>query len=147
MFLMGTFELGRVTITYYQLKKILYTVARHAGTQRGVNFCDGSDPALAAVKAFAVTGTEDGSTDPILPGLAADQISIRLERYNAATDTVAECDCSATSSGCDAASGAPAPDYLVVSIPEGYPITLRIPNTLSDPILLKPVVRVPFGGL
>jgi Flp pilus assembly protein TadG len=147
MFLLGTFELGRVTITYYQLKKVLYTIARHAGTQRAVNFCDSADTTLAAVKAFAVTGTEDASADPVLPGLQVDQIAIRIERYNAATDTVTECDCSATAAGCDAASGAPAPDYLVVSIPEGYPITLRIPNTLSDAILLKPVVRVPFGGL
>ncbi|MBL0159644.1 MAG: pilus assembly protein [Bryobacterales bacterium] len=33
LLLMGTVELSRVTYTYYTLKKILYTVARTAGTQ------------------------------------------------------------------------------------------------------------------
>jgi hypothetical protein len=144
---MGTVELTRVTYTYYTLKKILYNLARYAGTQSGVNFCDQNDLALQSAKAAAITGTPDGSGEPLLPNLAADQIVIRLERFSAESGLVQECPCEASAYGCDASQGAPAPDYIVATIPEGYAMNLRLPWVINEPIPLRPQVRVPFGGL
>jgi hypothetical protein len=145
--LMGTVELTRVTYTYYTLKKILYNLTRYAGTQSGVNFCDENDAILVAAKSMALTGTPDGSGDPLLPGLTADQIRIRLERFSTDSGALLECACEASAYGCDAAQGAPSPDYIVATIPEGYGVTLRIPGISNEPIPLKPQVRLPFGGL
>ena len=39
------------------------------------------------------------------------------------------------------------PDFIVVSIPSGYPVTPHIRLLPMDPIPLRPTVRVPYGGL
>lgn len=147
MLFMGTVEFTRLTYTYYTLEKILYNLARYAGTQSGVNFCDENDTLLASAKAMAITGTPDGSGSALLPNLEAAQIRIRLERYSVENGALIECACEASAYGCDAAQGAPSPDYIVATLPEGYPVTLRLPGLSNEPIPLKPQVRVPFGGL
>ncbi|MBI5083659.1 MAG: pilus assembly protein [Acidobacteria bacterium] len=144
---LGTVELSRVTYTYYTLKKILYDFGRSAATLQGANFCDESDAQIVAAKARAISGTADGAGPALLPDLAADQITLRLERYIPETASLSDCVCEATVVGCDASQGAPAPDYLVVTLPEGYPITLRFPGILNEPIPLRPVIRLPFGGV
>ena len=144
LLLLGMIELAKITWTYYSLQKALYTVARYVGTQQGVNFCDESDTIVATAKNFAVTGTSDGSTDSLIRNFTVDQIQVRLERFTAESNEIGECACSAEA--CDTASGGRAPDYIVVSIPSGYPFTLAIPNLPLDPILLRPTVRVPFQG-
>lgn len=144
LLLLGMIELSRVTYTYYALEKTLYTVARYVGTQQGVNFCDDTDAIVQAAKNLAVTGTSDGSTESLIRNLTIDQIQVRIERYTSETNEIGECECSAE--GCDTASGGRGPDFIVVSIPDGYPITLAIPNLPLDPILLRPRVRVPFLG-
>jgi hypothetical protein len=142
--LVGMVEIARVTYTYYMLQKMLYQLARYVGTQQGVNFCDESDPVLVAAKNYAVTGTEDGSNDPLLTNLSADMIQVRIERYSRDTGELGVCDCSV--SGCDSASGGTAPDFIVVTIPDGYTVTLAIPPAIIEEIPLKPQIRVPFGG-
>jgi len=144
LLLMGAVELGRVAYTYFTLQKILYNLARYLGTRQGVNFCDDSDATILAAKNYALTGTEDGSGDPLLPNLTADQIQIRIERYSAETHQLDACDCSA--SGCDVNAGGLAPDSIVVSLAGGYPVQLRIPRLVLDPIPLRPQVRLPYGG-
>jgi hypothetical protein len=144
MLLFGMVELARISLTYYTLQKILYTVARDVGTRQGVNFCDSTDAAVAAAKNFALTGTSDGSGNPLLPNLTIDQISVRIERYNRDTQEMLVCDCSVT--GCDAAQGGGPPDYLVVSLPDGYRVRPVIPYMSLDEFPLRPQIRVPFGG-
>jgi hypothetical protein len=144
LLLMGMTELARLTYTYYTLHKILYNLARYVGTQQGVDFCGSSDAVVAAAKNFAISGTTDTTTNTILVNLTADMIQIRLERYSGDTQDLGECDCSIT--GCDMASGGRAPDFIVVSIPDGYSIRPIIPYLSTEPILFKPRVRVPFGG-
>ncbi len=144
LFLMGMVELGRITYIYFTLHKMLYTVARYVGTQQGVNFCNESDATVAAAKNLALTGTEDASTGPILANLTPDLVQVRIERYNAGTGQLDTCDCSAT--GCDVSTGGQAPDYLVVTVPDGYQVQLRIPYLTLSPIPLKPQIRVPYGG-
>lgn len=142
--LVGMVEIARVSFTYYSLQKMLYGVARYVGTQQGVNFCDANDAIVTAAKNFGVTGTTDASTDPRLPNLTTDMIQVRIERFDADSEELAECECSLT--GCDAAVGARGPDFLVVSLPAGYPILIRIPFLSLEPIPLKPQVRLPYGG-
>lgn len=145
MLILGTAEIGRVTYTYAALHKALYGLARYVGTQQGVNFCDESDPTLVAAKNLAVTGTLDASAQPAIAGLTVDMIQVRPERYNAATGELGACDCSV--SGCDASQGGLPPDFITVSLVDGYPIRPVFLGLSVDPIQLRPHVRVPFGGL
>jgi hypothetical protein len=144
LLLVGMTELARLTYVYYTLQKIVYTVARYVGTQQGVNFCSSSDSIVAAAKNFAIGGTTDTTTNTILANLTADMIQVRIERYSSGTQDLGECDCSIT--GCDLSSGGRSPDFIVVSIPDGYSIRPIIPYLPTDPILFKPRIRVPFGG-
>ncbi|MBI4908594.1 MAG: pilus assembly protein [Acidobacteria bacterium] len=144
LLLLGSIELARVTYTYFTLQKTLYAIARYVGTQRGVNFCDDTDATVALAKNYILTGTADGTGSPVVTNLTADQIQVRIERYSADAGSIGECDCA--SSGCDITNGGQSPDYIVVSIPDGYSIRLAIPQLPLDPILLRPHVRVPFQG-
>ncbi len=137
-------QLGKLTYTYYTLRKTLYTAARYIGSQQGVNFCDSGDPNILAGLNFALTGTSDGSANAIVTGLTTDMVLVSAERYSAADQTLGACDCSIT--GCDLAAGGTAPDFLVVSIPDGYSFRPNIPFLTVDPILLKPQIKVPFTG-
>lgn len=143
--LVGMVQIGKVTYVYYTLRKALYTMARYVAVQQGVNFCDAGDATILAAKNFAVSGssTEDGA-EAVLPNLTADMISIGIERVDTQSGTLGACDCSVT--GCDASAGGRPPDFIVVSIPNGYEVTPRIPFLTIDPIPLSPQVRVPFGG-
>ena len=142
--LLGTVEIAKITYTYYTLHKMLYSLARYLGTQQGTNFCDPSDPNIVAAKNFALTGTADASGTAIVSNLTADMIGIRAERLNAQAGTLSECDCSA--SGCDASTGGLPPDFIAVSIPNGYEVTPHIFLLSANPIPLKPEIRIPYGG-
>ena len=148
LLLVGMVQIAKVTFTYYTLKKTLYTAARYAATQQGVDFCNGSDPAVQAAINLALTGTmtDAGGTDPILPLLTADMITLNIERLDPTSGVPTACDCSVT--GCDTNAGGGEPDFVVASIPSGYTVTPVIPGVTlpSGPILLRPTVRVPFGG-
>jgi hypothetical protein len=72
-------------------------------------------------------------------------IRVRAEKYSAENGELLECACD--SAGCDAEAGGRGPHYIVVSLPEGYPVSIAIPFMAQvDPIPLRPQVRVPFGG-
>ena len=144
LLLAGMVELGRITYVYYTLHKTMYTLARYLGTQQGANLCDDGDAVVAAAKSYAINGTTDSSANSTLAGLTADMLSVRVERFSAETEGLGECECSIT--GCDAGAGGRPPDFIVVSIPEGYPIQTRFPYLTSETILFRPRVRVPFGG-
>lgn len=139
----GMVQLARVSYTYYTLHKVLYNFARTAGTTRGLNFC-ADDGTLDSIKAFALAGVPGDETTTILPNLTAEQIQIRIERVNPDNGALDECDCSST--GCDTSSGGQPPDFVVASIPDGYPITFTFIGLALEPIPLRAQVRVPFGG-
>jgi Flp pilus assembly protein TadG len=145
LLLVGMTELARVGYTYFVLQKILYSLGRFVGTQQGVNFCDEADPAIVAAKNFALTGTTDASTDPLIANLTADMIQVRVEKYSSDSADLSVCACEAT--GCDTAQGAQGPDFVVVSLPDGYSMQLSIPFMAQlQPFLLRPHVRLPYGG-
>lgn len=146
LFFMGTVEFGRATYTYYTLKKILYNLTRYVGTQQGVNFCDQGDQTIEAAKLMALTGNADGSGERLLPGLEPEQITLRIERFIPETGSLAECSCDASATGCDAAQGARGPDYLVASVPEGYQFRIRLGGIISEPVLFRAQIKLPYGG-
>jgi hypothetical protein len=140
----GVIQFGKITYLYYTLRKIEYTIARSVSVQSGVNFCPGAgDPIIQGAIDFAVTGTSDGSGTPLVWNLTPDMISVTTECIDPATGLPGPCD----TSGCDGAAGAHRPDYVVVTIPDGYPVQPRIPFILLDSFPLKPTVAVPFGGV
>jgi len=145
LLLFGMVELAKIGYTYFVIHKILYTIARYVGAQQGVNFCDEADPTITAAINLGLTGTVDGSADPLVSDLRAEMIQVRAEKYTPETGELGACPCEA--SGCDAAQGAVGPDYIVVSIPDGYPIQFSVPFMAQlEPIPLRPTVRLPFGG-
>jgi len=145
LLLVGMLRIAEITYLYYTLKKTLYAAAMYVAAQQGVNFCNPSgdpstDPILAA-KNYAVTGTTDASLDPFLPALTPDMLDIEPECYDPSSQTVGTCDTTACGT-----SGVIQPDFIVVTIPNGYAINPRFPYILNDTIQLVPFVRVPFGG-
>src|SRR3954465_2687720 len=79
LLLVGMTELARVTYVYYTLQKIVYTVARYVGPQQAVNFCAAAAAIVTAAKNFAIGGTTDTTSNPILANLTADMIQVRIE--------------------------------------------------------------------
>jgi hypothetical protein len=145
LLLFGTVEFSRLAYTYFVIQKIIYAVGSSLSTRQAVNFCDDADPGIAAAKNWALTGTEDGSAEKLVGDLNADMIAVRVEKFNGDTQELLQCACEA--SGCDAQQGATGPDYIVVNIPDGYPVQLKIPfMPLLDPILLRPEIRLPYRG-
>jgi hypothetical protein len=147
LLIVGMLQVGKITYLYYTLKKTEDTAARYLSVQSGVNFCPdaiASDPNVQAAIQFALTGTTDGSGPLIIPSLTPDMLQVVTECIDPATGLPGPCD----AGGCNTGSpmGAQRPDYIVVTIPNGYPVQPRIPFLLLDPIPLKPTVAVPFGG-
>jgi len=140
LLLYGMVELARLSYTYFTLHKILYTLARDVGTQTRIDFCAG-DLTFTSSKNFALRGGVEDAAESIVPGLNADQVSVAFQRRDAVSGDVLD-----YTADCGASSAGPGPDYIVVSIPDGYPIRLVFPGLQLDPIPLRPQVRIPFGG-
>jgi hypothetical protein len=138
LLLFGVIELARVAFTYHTLHKTLSSVARFAGTQQGVNYCGESDVDLVGqAKRYGLSGSTDESAPLVIPDLAVDMIDVRFEQV-ATDNTLAEF---VAEGGCGRA-----PDFVVVTIPNGYPVQLRIPFMTLEPVPLRPVVRLAFRG-
>jgi len=144
LLIVGVIQFGKITYLYYTLRKIEYTVARSVSIGSGVDFCpDATDALIQGAIAFALTGTSDGSGTPLVSNLTPAMISVTTECIDPATGLPGPCD----ASGCDGAAGAHRPDYVVVTIPDGYRVQPRIPFILLDPFQLRPTVAVPYGGV
>jgi Flp pilus assembly protein TadG len=137
-------QIGKLTYTYYTIKKIEFTIARFLATQQGVNFCAGTgDPSIAAAINLGLTGTTDGTGAPFLTDLTADMIVITPEIVDS-SGVSAVCTCDIT--GCDESVGGGSPAYITVGIPSGYPVAPIIPFTTTQTIPLVPEVKVPYEG-
>jgi hypothetical protein len=142
--LVGTVNLAEITYTFHSLQKVMFSLARYVGTQQGVNFCDPMDPGIVAAKNFALTGTTDSAENPSVVGLTPDMLEVRIERYDPVSQQLTVCDCSVT--GCDASQGGLPPDFIVVSLTNGYTVRPMFWGFTPDPFQLRPQVRVPYGG-
>jgi hypothetical protein len=134
-------QFGKITYTYYALRNTVYTAARYVSLAKGTNFCDPADPNITAALNFAVTGTTDGSGASLITNLTPDMLQVSTECIiNGAVGTC-------NTSGCGISpSLAEEPDYVAVTIPNGYPVTPRIPFVTLQPLALSPSALVPFGG-
>ena len=142
----GAMEIGKITLTYYTLHKALRGAGRMVSLLRGADFCNSEDPQLVAIKNFIIFGPQGDTASPIVRELTADRILITPERADPENGSVAACECGGPA-GCLASEGGHAPDFVVISIADGYPFQPHIPFRTLDPILLRPRVRIPFGGL
>ncbi len=144
LLLVGMIELAKVVVVYFSLQKTMYSIARYAATAQGANFCDDADTVITQVKNVVLTGDPSGDGQALISGLTASAVQIRLERYAPDSGALIECQCSID--GCDAGAGALPPDFIVVSLPDGYQVRPLFPVFQVDPFLLRPRVRAPFGG-
>ena len=139
----GTVQFGKITYTYYTLQKIVNSAASYLAVQNGVNFCpDAGDANIAAAFNFALTGTTDGSGTPLVSGLTADMLTVTTQCIDPVTLTLGDC----AVSGCGTPVGAQRPDFITVSMPNGFVMQPRIPYLLVDPIPLRPKAVVAYGG-
>ena len=142
--MIGTVELGRVFYTYYTLEKVMYDLARYIGTQQGVNFCDPADPSIVAAENYALTGSTDTADNPVVAGVTPAMFQIAIERYDPVGQSMIPCDCS--TAGCDVSQGGLPPDYIQVSLTDGYSVQPFFWGFTIDPFPLRPTVTVPYGG-
>lgn len=141
LLIVGMIQVGKITYLYYSLKKSVYSAARYLSVQQGTDFCDlANDPNVAAAFQFAVTGTTDGSGAPLITNFTTDMLQVTPECVDAVSGTPGPCD----TSGCPTVAARP--DYLLVTMPNGYQVQPRIPFITLNPIQLSPSVMVPFGG-
>ena len=141
LLIVGMIQFGKITYQYYVLKKILYGAARELSLQQGVNFCDlANDAAAQAAIQFALT---DSTGTLLIPNLTPGMLLITTACATPGDPTAPPGPCD--SAGCPAISGRP--DFVMVSIPEGYQVRPRIPIVELQPILLRPAVTLPFGGI
>ena len=143
LLIVGTLQFGKITYTYYTLTKIVNTAAAYLAAQSGVNFCpDAGDANITAAFNFAVSGASDGSGTPIITDLTADMLTVTTQCIDPTTGELADC----AVSGCSTPVGAQRPDFITVSLPNGYTVQPRIPYLLLDPIPLRPKSTVAYGG-
>jgi len=139
----GIIQFGKITYIYYSLQKTVNTIASYLAVQNGVNFCpDAGDPTIAAAIQFGLTGSTDGSGTSAIFGLTADMITVTTQCIDPVTLTLGDC----AAAGCGTPVGAQRPDFITVSMPNGYILQPRIPYILVDPIPLRPKAVVAFGG-
>jgi hypothetical protein len=139
----GTIQFGKITYTYYSLKKMVNTVAQYLASQNGVNYCNGaSDPIVTNAINFAITGTTDGTGAPAITGVTPDMFTVSTQCIDPVTGTPGDCDISQ----CGDPAGGQRPDLIIVSMPNGYMMQPRIPYILLDPIPLRPQAVMPNGG-
>ncbi len=139
----GLIQFGKITYIYYSLEKTVNTIASYLAVQNGVNFCpDAGDPTVAAAIQFGLTGTTDGSGTVAITGLTPDMITVTTQCLDPVTLTLGDC----AVSGCGTPVGAQRPDFITVSMPNGYIIQPRIPYILVDPIPLRPKAVMAYGG-
>jgi len=134
----GTVQFGRITYLNYVLQKIVYTAARNLSVQQNLNLCDSADAVIQAVLTNAVTDSSTGQ--PLVLNLTGDMLTVTTRCLTAGT--LGDC----STSGCGGVTGAQRPDYITVTLTDGYTVPLRIPFRLVSPIVLRPSITVPFGG-
>ena len=143
LLLVGMYQIAQITYTYYTLRKAVYAAATYLSAEQGVNFCNNpADAGISAAINFGITGTTDGSQPAVVAGLTADMIVITPETYQPATQTAIAYDTSVCAGG-----DTTPPDYITVSITNGFTVQPAIPFfSTIQPISLSPKVKVPYGG-
>ena len=135
LFIVGMVQFGKVTYVYFSLKKIVWAAGRQLAVQQGVNYCDVANDATAqAAIQFALN---DATGAPIIEQLTTLNVSAQC---SAADGTLTACECADETTR-------PRPAQLLVTIPDGYTVQVRIPFLNPIPVTLQAYALVPFGGV
>ena len=134
----GTIQFGRIMYLNYAIQKIVYTAARNLSVQQNLNLCDSADTVVQTVLTDAVTDPSTGQ--PLVLNLTGEMLTVTTRCVT--NGTLGDC----STSGCGGVTGAQRPDYITVTLTDGYTVPLRIPFMLRNPIVLRPSITVPFGG-
>ena len=141
LLIVGTVQIGKLAYLDYTLRKIVYAAARQVAVQQSINFCDVADDQTAQTALnFALNDT---TGTPIVANLTALQLTTQCSDPNNLGGAMIPCD----TSNCDSLTVAGRPDFVTVSIPNGYVVNVLIPFLSPIPITLNPSVTVPFGGV
>jgi hypothetical protein len=142
----GGVEIARVFYVYHTLQKALRGGAGLLARSANVNYCDLNDLTLMDARNFIVYGNLQGQGSPVMPGLTPDLIQILPERGMAGTTAVTPCACTQDAQSCDISSGGSAPDFVVVNLGSGFPLSIPFPFVTVGAINLKVSVRMPVTG-
>ena len=144
--LFGGVQIARVFYVYHTLQKALRGGAGLLTRSVNIDYCSSSDAMLADARNFMVYGNLQGEGAPLMQGLTPDMIQIFTERGVAGTTGVGECPCTEDADSSDVASGGRAPDFVVVSLGSGFPLSVPFPYVNLGTINLRVSVRMPVTG-
>ena len=146
LLLFGGVQIGRTFFVYHALQKAIRGGAGLIARSGSVNYCDILDPTLADVRNFIVYGNLQGQGTPVVQGLTADMIQILPERSMTETPGLVACPCMEDTESCNIAEGGRAPDYVVVNLGSGFPMSVPFPFVSLGTLNLKVSVRMPVTG-
>ena len=127
-------QFGKLTYQYYAMKKLIYAAGRQVAVQQGINFCDLANDATA--QAAIRMALNDATGAPIVAELTT--VNITPECADASGALAACTSCPDTN---------PQPGYLLVTVPEGVTVQLRLPYLNPIDLTMQPYALVPFGGV
>ncbi len=148
MLLFAGVQLGRIFYTYHALQKALRGGAGLLSRSLITNYCDPTDLTFTDVRNFIVFGNLQGEGAPIVQGLTPDMIQIVAEREIVTGDTagLVICPCGEDTDTCDASSSGRSPDFVVINLGSGYPLSVPFPYVNLGTISLRVSVRMPVTG-
>src|SRR5262249_16182938 len=137
-----------VFYTYHALQKALRGGAGLLSRSLNVNYCDPNDVTFTDVRNFIVFGNLQGEGTPIIQGLTPDMIQILPERAVVTGDTTGliQCPCGEDTDTCDSSAAGRAPDFIVINLGSGYPLSVPFPYVSLGAINLRVSVRMPVTG-
>jgi hypothetical protein len=142
--LFGAVQLARVFYVYHTLQKAVRGGAGLLARSSNVEYCNASDLTVADARNFIVYGNLQGQGTPVVQGLTPDMIQILPERTMAGSTGVTSCLCDEDAEGC--ASGGRVPDFVVVNLGDGFPLSVPFPFVTLGTINLRVSVRMPVTG-
>jgi hypothetical protein len=150
MLLFGAVQLGRVFYVYHTLQKALRGGAGLLARSVNVSYCP-EDARLTDARVvdslnLIVYGNLQGAGNPVVAGLTTDMIQVLPERNT--SGSVSPCGCSGPgdSNSCDSSAGGRAPDFIVMNLGNGFPLSVPFPFMNIGTINLKVSVRMPVTG-
>ena len=144
--LFGGVQIARVFYVYHSLQKALRGGAGLLARSANVDYCNSADTTSADARNFMVFGNLQGEGSPVVQSLTTDMIQILPERRVAGTMGVTECLCTQDAESCDISSGGRAPDFVVVNLGTGFPLSVPFPYMNLGTISLRVSVRMPVTG-
>jgi len=146
LLLFGAVQVGRVFFTYHTLQKAVRGGAGLIARSVNVDYCAIADPALADARNFIVYGNLQGQGAPVVQGLIPDMIQILPECRVVDTTELTACPSPEAGDNCDVTSGRRVPDFVVVNLGSGFPLSVPFPFVNLGIINLKVSVRMPVTG-